>query len=177
MPEDDIRLSLEKEALEAYKEEYKDLLASFQGMDTKAQGVVAIAGIFIGGLFAFLNSSSFTRTTPAILFMLVAIIVLVGSVLLAILVLRVRDTAGVPPGQHTSQILDDLLALGLEDNALKASLPGFYGDKSRAWSGCVDAVKVDVDKKSDFLWGAQLMLAFGVSCVALMTIFKLLEVG
>ena len=173
----DIRVCLEKEALEAYKEEYKDLLASFQGIDTKAQGVVAIAGIFIGGLFAFLNSSSFARTTLAVLLLLVGIIVLIGSVLLAILVLRVRDTAGVPPGQHTGQILDDLLALKLEDNDLKTALPGFYGDKSRAWSGCVDAVRIDVDKKADFLWGAQLMLAFGVSCVALMTIFKLLEVG
>ena len=177
MPEDDVRVSLEKEALEAYKEEYKDLLASFQGMDTKAQGVVTIAGIFIGGLFAFLNSSNFARTTATILFLLVAIIVLIGSVLLAILVLRVRDTTGVPPGQSTSQILDDLLVLGLADDALKAALPGFYGDNSRAWSGCVDAIRADVEKKSDLLWGAQLTLAVGVFFVALMTILKLLEVG
>jgi hypothetical protein len=173
MPEDNVRVSLEKEASEAYKEEYKDLLASFQGMDTKAQGVVAIAGIFIGGLFAFLNSSNFVRTPSSMLFLLVGIIVLIGSVLLAILVLRVRDTAGVPPGQQTSQILDDLFAL--TDDAIKSALPGFYGDKSRAWGLSVDAVRIDVEKKSDLLWGAQLMLAVGVSCVALMTILKLLE--
>ena len=177
MPEDDIQVCLEKEALEAYKEEYKDLLASFQGMDNKAQGAVTTAGIFIGGLFAFLNSSSFARTSFSVTFLLVAITMLVGSVLLAILVLRVRDTAGVPPGQLTSQILDDLLVLKLADDALKAALASFYGDNSRAWSGCVDAIRADVGKKSDLLWGAQLTLAIGVFFVALMTILKLLEVG
>ena len=171
MADDDIRVSLEKEALEAYKEEYKDLLVAFQGMDSKAQGVVAIAGVFVGGIFAFLNAANFTRSSMAVSLLVFAILFLASSVLLAVLVLRVRDTMGVPTGEHTAQILEDLLAL--EDTVIKSVLSRFYGDKTRAWQNCVNRVRSDVEKKSDFVWASQLMLFIGIICVALMAVLKL----
>lgn len=169
---DDVRVSLEKEALDAHKEEYKDLVASFQGIDAKAQGVVAIAGIFIGGIFAFLNSNNFARNEVADYLLTIAVILLTGSVLLAILVLRVRDTSGVPTGAHTNKLLEDLLVL--DDEAISAALSNFYGDKVRAWAGSVIRLRVDVEKKSDFVWGAQLMLFLGIICVAVTALDTLL---
>lgn len=170
MPDEDIRVSLEKEALEAYKEEYRDLVAAFQGLDGKAQGSVAIAGVFIGGIFAFLNSTSLVKTTLNVSILTTAVAVLSASVLLSILVLRVRDTKGVPTGEHTNQILTDLLELDVA--TITANLSRFYGDKGRAWASCVDKLRSDVERKSDFLWGGQIMLLLGIICVAFLAVLK-----
>jgi hypothetical protein len=40
-------------ALENYREEYRDLSETWRSLDTKAQGLGAIAGIFLAALFAW----------------------------------------------------------------------------------------------------------------------------
>src|ERR1043165_7035429 len=82
--------SLKRTVLDSCYDEYKEYVANRRSLETKAQGNVGIAGIFIAGVFAFITKSDFPRNEVERIILLTALGFLVSSVVFSILVLQAR---------------------------------------------------------------------------------------
>ena len=103
----DVNTELLIAALDAFKQEYDRLAKTWEQLDLKAQGTVAIAGIFLGGIFAFITNLRPSETTSKVALIL-AIVSLVLSVLFSLLALRVREVLDAPGGSDIQQFVRDL---------------------------------------------------------------------
>jgi len=167
-----VREVLEKEVVAAYQLEYQDLLATFQGLDTKAQGTITTNGIFLAGIFAFLNAASFAVDSIAKVLVLCAVALLIAAILLAIFGMHVREMAGPPSGSQADKMASHLLALE-NDAEIEARLPGYYSERAQAWSNCLAPLRRSVESKAELIWYAQLSLLLGMIFVAVIIFYRL----
>lgn len=96
-------------ALDTYREEYRDLSDTWRNLDAKAQGIGAIAGIFLAALFAWARDipASFGLTLRVLA--VASIVLLVASIVVAVVALRVRRVAAPPLGDATGDMVRDIL--------------------------------------------------------------------
>jgi hypothetical protein len=85
-----IGATLRDATLVAYLEEYKELTETWRSLESKAQGNIAVAGIFIAGSLAYLEKLSPQLQRHEQVFLLIAIACLIVSVILAILALKTQ---------------------------------------------------------------------------------------
>lgn len=83
---EETRESLRKVTLDAYRDEYNQDTETWRSLETKAQGNIAVAGIFIAGSLAYLTKSDLRLEHHEEIFLLIAIVCLIVSVILSILV-------------------------------------------------------------------------------------------
>lgn len=121
-------------ALETYRDEYRDLSDTWARLDTKAQGLGAIAGIFLAAVFAW------ARETPAGFgtlerFLLVGgIALLVATVIAAVLALQVRTVDAPPLGDAVVDMVKEILERQKVDDPAER-IRRLYHDQNRLWSG------------------------------------------
>lgn len=166
-----IRETLEKEGLEVYQDEYKDLAAIFQNIDAKAQGMVTTGGIFLAGTFAFLNAASFRVEDSAKPFFMLALLLLISSVVLAVFAIHVRETVGPPSGDQVREIVGHLFRLS--DEEIESKLSQYYGERAGAWAECLRHLKKVIKSKANLVWLSQLALLLGIVMVAAVILIKI----
>jgi hypothetical protein len=110
--------SLRKSALEAYLQEYKELTETWRGLENKAQVSITVAGIFIASTFAYIRDISKTQPYEKV-FLCLAVVLLIISVILSILVLRLQRVVPPPPGRFVTHYVR-------LDNACHVVLPSFF---------------------------------------------------
>src|SRR5712664_36470 len=98
-------------ALEAFREDYEKLTDTWRTLENKAQGNVAIAGIFIAGAFAFIREISKGTHLYEKILLLLALISLVMAVILSIWTLRIRLVAVPLLGKNVHRLVNDLLRI------------------------------------------------------------------
>src|SRR4028119_24929 len=102
---------LRKQAITNSYDEYKELIATWRNLDTKAQGNITIAGIFIAGAFGYISKVDGQPALYEKLFFGLTIVLLITSVILAILVLRIRPVCSPPLGTFVTKYVTDISAV------------------------------------------------------------------
>jgi hypothetical protein len=172
----EIKKSLYKETLDAYVAQYKDITETWKSLETKAQGTVAIAGIFIASAFVFIKDIRTSNLAFNLKLLLVAAIVcLVLSVVCAILALTLRSITSPPGGEKINLIVKDILKLkeGETTETHAAALPAlrlslFY-EQIRDWKKAIESANAIIAFKVKCLWCAQWLLVLAIVFVVSLT--------
>jgi len=168
----DIKKALQSEVLRTYVEEYNELSDLWRDLDRKAQGTVAIAGIFIASAFAFvkqLGPGTNLLGKGLLGFILFA---LVSSVVYCLSAMRIRKVARGPIGQYLNKLVKDLLKIG-DPTELSERIPRFTRDQAVLYSDAVKSLRKALDQKAVRIWWAQRFLTAAILAVALYTLIIL----
>lgn len=169
-----IEETLRREALEAYREDYKELVDNWRSLESKAQGAVAIAGIFIAGAFAFIREID-TNTYLIEKILLVAVILfLITSVAFSVYALKIRAIAAPPFGANVERLVNDLL--NIEDQSeIAERLPNYINDQISEWKKVNGEVEIAIESKAERLWRAQRALLYAILTIAVLTLVAILS--
>jgi len=158
----EIKFDIDDWVHDIYKRHHETSAGVWNKLDTKAQGTIALSGIFLGGMLAFVRSD--TPLTYVETFLLgIAVIMLGSTMLLALMVLITRAVFKPPTGGEMRQMRSDILKSGrtLDENILS----GFHANVYQIWS--VANKDVDHVNSTKALWlrSAHIVL-FGAIFVA-----------
>lgn len=160
-------------ALEAYREEHRDLNETWRHLDSKAQGTAAIAGIFLAAAFVFVREINAIKPSVWIRHGLVlAIGCLVTSVAMAVLALRIRQVSTAPLGAPVGELAEDLMTIA-DDAERAARMPAFLRDQARPWKEINDDIRAANENKAMYVSRAQGWLLAAISAVAGVTVLVL----
>ncbi len=164
-----MRRTLRQTVLDSYKEEYKELSDLWKSLETKAQGTVTIAGIFIAAAFTFAKDLTSTRLDfCSKLFLAVAILLLIPTVILSVLALRRRTIRWIPAGADVEQIADHIEDVPNEDLADRARR--FIDEHSGIWKQTVESTREATTRKEELLNVAQILLLFAIGAATIVTL-------
>lgn len=161
--------ALRKTILDAYHNEYKDLSDTWRSMETKAQGGITVAGIFLAAVFAYIEKVTLTRFDRMLL--IFAIALLVFTVFLAVRSLMVREVPSPPMGLCYDHYGTRLLSVK-DDLEFIERADLFFYDVVIEWRQYVQRALVDYRYKASYLYPAQVLLLIAAGIVALLTIGK-----
>ncbi|HEU0013985.1 MAG TPA: hypothetical protein VFQ45_09895 [Longimicrobium sp.] len=168
------KVSLQRQVVAAYEREYRDLVESWKSVETKAQGTVAMAGIFLAAVFAFARGVSANEPGWQRWILTTAILTLLASVLFALLSLWGRKVASPPPPVEIEQ--DVCLMMPVSDPVAFAEYERRLGaDEARQWRGCTDALRNAYEIKTGWLLRAQGAILVAAVLVSLLTIAALFD--
>lgn len=167
--------SIQQMALDAYCAEHERLIDNWKGLETKAQGAVTIAGIFIAGVFAFIRDlKSLNMDGARRGLLMAAVTLLVFSVILSILVLSLRTVLVPPTGVEVNRMVTDVCGIkdfGADDVALLAQLKlRVIRERVKLWHKTVASVEQSMRWKVIYLRGAQGLLVLAIVLVVGLTI-------
>ena len=166
----DPETQLLRDTLDAYKEEHSELSENWRNLDGKAQGVIAVAGILLAGMFAFVRTLSQAATCGERWFVTVAAISIMASIALALVVLWIRTVPAAPLGESLEPLVDDLL--DSEDGMEPDRLHNLSRDHARMWKSTnVEIQKVN-EFKARYVQRAQGVLMLGIVVVVIFTLIK-----
>jgi hypothetical protein len=166
------RAELRGKALEASYDEYKELTGTWRTLDTKAQGNITVAGIFVAAAVAYLTK--FER--PGLgekFFLLFAVVFLVICIILSVIALLIRD---VPPhylGGFMREMVKDLEGATAEE--LKVYLPAFYNLHANLWGSTSQKLSDANNVKGECLLlsqGSLLLAIFSAAALVVLKIFS-----
>jgi hypothetical protein len=161
-------------ALETYHDEYRDLSDTWRNLDTKAQGLGALAGIFVAAVFAWSRQLPEGLTSLERLVLAASVVLLILSIVAAVLALLVRRVPAPPLGEETADMIRDILQEEKPSELLER-VTRFYNDQIRVWhaTNC-NVQSVCLDKAFHISVGQVtiLLAAVAVSLLALKPIFS-----
>lgn len=165
-------MAAKKDALRAcviasYQDAYKERTDNWKSLETKAQGSIAIAGIFIAGAFAYIDKSAATMTMPQQFLAIIAVASLVASVLLAVHALKIQEVLTPPYGSFVKANVDCFLSITGEAE-FRERVEYFDYDMVSQWERVLNVVDEQIAKKVDCLFNAQASLVFAVVVVAIL---------
>jgi hypothetical protein len=163
--------SLCQTALDAYRDDYDKLTETWRSLENKAQGNVAIAGIFLAGAFAFIREIGKGSHLYEKLILSFTITSLVIGVILSVLTLRIRLVAFPPVGENVHRLVRDLLRIN-DAAELLSRMPLFFNDRIAEWRIVNKAVSDANRSKARHLWRAQLFLLAAILMIAVLLISK-----
>jgi hypothetical protein len=161
------------EAIAAYRDEYKDLYDAWKNIDTKAQGTVAIAGIFLGAVFTLANPSptwavKLSAEDRGFLFLSAGALAL--AVVLAAVALWVVTAPRQVEGAKVRQLVTTAVGGTAPDPTTVAKL---RQDLSTLWQATNERFAADVEAKAKWLRMAQVTLVAGVLLFATVTFLRI----
>jgi hypothetical protein len=155
--------------LDTFKSEYEELSEVWRNLDAKAQGNVAVCGIFVAGILAFISDAQGHSCCQKIL-LSSTIACLSICVVIAVLVLRVREVVAAPMGERLAELVNDLAAAGDFDDV---RFLNFLADQARLWRDANDQVREVNHKKADCLFASQCLLVIAIGLAITTILFKL----
>ena len=163
--EEEIRLEMLRDVLAGYEAEHGRLMDRWKALDTKAQGAVAIAGIFLGGVFTFIRDLEPGAPVVEAWLLIAIALLLTCAVFLSVLALRVRGLIDPMPGEEAERIAKDVV--GRDAAEIRALAPALYGERFNVWREVNVRLRGLVDAKAGRLLLAQtaLLLAVLLMCV------------
>jgi hypothetical protein len=166
------RESLRERTLEACYDEYKELVNIWRNIDSKAQANITVAGIFLAGAFAYLSKVSHHPDIYEQVFFVFAIVFLIISIVLSIMILKIRDLPHPPLGEFLEPAARLLLALN--DADFTAYMPGLFNSHADAWTDTKEQLRAANRSKAELLWAAQVFLIIAIAWAALLFILKMI---
>jgi amino acid transporter len=169
-----IQESLRNATLAAYVEEYKEQTETWHNLESKAQGNIAVAGIFIAGSLAFLEKLGAQQLQQyEKVFLVIAIVCLIISVILAIFTLKTQTIDAPPLGSFVGHYTTRLLKLDAEAKLL-VYLESFFNEHVSQWKVVMDQMREANAFKARYLWAAQRWLIAAILAVAALSLSRLL---
>jgi hypothetical protein len=160
--------SLLKAVLDSYQEEYKRIINNWNRLETKAQGSVAIAGIFIAGAFAYLRENIALMQCYQKIMLGAGIICLLIAVLFSILALRIRQLPVPPMGKYVDRLVCDLLTIN--DKELFERIPLLIKDQISGWRQARDGLLDSNSRKAKNVWIGQILLVVAILIVGVLAL-------
>ena len=174
MPEQtDHAVDLPRLAFETYREEYRDLSDTWRNLDAKAQGLGAIAGIFLAALFAWAREVPDDYGVRIRYLIVLSIGLLVASIVSAVLALQVRRVSAPPLGEETASMVRDILHKQKPDE-LPERIALFYNDQVTAWKDTNEDMSAQCEQKATRLFIGQCALLLSAVLVAVLTAMAVL---
>lgn len=165
---------LRREVFSTYPEVYGDLSETWRQLDNKAQGTIAIAGIFLAGTFALITSLPETATNATKICLFAAMASLILSVGLSVFALRVRSYDDVAPlGDSLHDIVKRLIEV--EDLSDPEILRRHYSDRQRMWSKTNKAVAGINRQKATTLFVSQVAVLVAILVATLSTVLRVMK--
>ena len=168
------RTELLKAVLEGYQEEHKDLVETWKTVESKAQGTVAVAGVFLAACFAWAREADQIKDEWQLVGLVVAVILLVGSVVAALASLKIKDLPRGILGDGLSKLVIDFLSLS-DANELGEREEVLYRDSIRLWSENNQSMRSTINRKATCLARSQLLAVSAAVVVACVTCKALME--
>lgn len=173
--ETDVKERLLKAALDAHQDEYRDTWDTWKHLDVKAQGSVAIAGIFLAGIFAYANRMPADACFYLKLVVIIAVVSVAVAVMFAMLALRLREVAPPPLGSEVGEMVSHILNLE-EGDEISERAVRFFSDRIELWKGVNDEMRSVNERKGKHLTLTQWILFAVVVLTSLLTIGQVLGV-
>jgi hypothetical protein len=170
-PADEPNTGLLEIALAAHQDAYKELSQGWRSVETKAQGTVGLAGIFMAAAFAFARDLPAEVNGLAVALFAVAVALLACSAAAAVWAQRVR-TIPAAPTLLVHQWVEDIRKLPADEQA--GRLPGFYEEYNDAWFKTNQKLLDLIRSRARSVMVAQVALLLAGTCVSAATIITLL---
>ena len=171
-PEDpSSELSLLKLLVEANREEYSELSELWRHLDTKAQGVIAIAGILLAAFVAFITKGPIASCAERTL-SIVAISFFTASIGASVYSLKLRESVGPPHFGELQSTIEDFLKRPEEERAKR--MPDLIREELSAWRECNDTVRAAIEAKTKLLQWGQVLIGLSIAWLALIAIVRIL---
>lgn len=167
-----IKESLRQAALDTYFDEYKELAQAWRNLDGKAQGAIAVAGIFIAGSFAYLRDLNQNTRVYERAFLGMAILFLIICIILSVLVLRTRKVRPLPLGKFVTHYARALVEVENEAD-FQAYLKEFFNAHTEKWLTVISRMEEVNRLKARYLWFAQFFLMAAILTVACLSILQI----
>ena len=173
----EIKKSLNEAAIAAYTAEYEALTDVWKGLETKAQGAITIAGIFIAAAFVFIRDLQMLNLSfSQKLLLAVAVACIVLSVIASILVLILQTVDSPPGGSLVYQMCQDVILQKMGETVAERDslIPDLslmvFGDQISIWEKAIVST-TSVNKQKVFrLRAAQWLLVAAVMMIVWLTI-------
>lgn len=155
--------------IDAYYDEYKEYANYWRNLETKAQGSITVAGIFIAGAFALITKAGAPSETERA-FLLFAVGFLLASVIFSILALKIRRIPAPPLGSFMDHSVSRLVELG--DAEFNKRLGRLKVEHVNKWRSVMKRTTEAIKLKAERLWVGQLLLIMAVLTVAVLVSVK-----
>jgi len=163
------RKLIESSLLEAYRYEYEDIIKRWHNIESKAQGTVAMSGIFLAGFLAFVQQLSKDAGLLEKSVLSLAILLLASALISCVLVLKSRERPPVLRGDIFEELVNDLIANPSSDEITKRYYL-FIRDQSKIWNEInKDIEKINKDK-AKHLWNAHRLIIASLVVFIIITI-------
>ncbi|MET0645053.1 MAG: hypothetical protein ABW208_00445 [Pyrinomonadaceae bacterium] len=165
---------LREKALEASYDEYKELTTAWRTLDTKAQGNITTAGIFVAASIAYLTKFNPPGLGERVL-LLYTVTFLVSCVVLSLLALLVREVAPHYLGDFRRKTVNDMA--GETGADFQDGLLRLYNEQADLWESTRLKLVRANKTKGDFLWLAQGSLLLAIFWAGMLVNFKIFSWG
>ncbi len=173
---DDLHKSIARLVLDHARREYDESNETWRDIEQKAQGTIAIAGIFLGGGFALVRSFGSLPPCSIAWFALAGAGMLV-SIVTAIAALLVRTVVTLETSDHFRERAEALIAASHTPAEFKTRIRELVFDHARNF----DAASAEVDainsKKAGWVGWAQMSLLVAVLLTAVGLLITCLSVA
>lgn len=175
MTDDKSKNELLQKIADDTKEHYADLRCNWSDVERKAQGNVAICGIFLAAVLAYIrntqagaqgDAASVCEIEPWLIS--AAVVSLAASVALSLYVLLVRDVIPPPVASETRRLVTDVIeADGAANETMRTNL---IHDTITTWDITNASMIAANDTKAIWLMRSQWALAIGVVAATIVTL-------
>ena len=148
---------LKESTLASYSRDWEKLSSTFRDLDTKAQGTITSAGLFLAAALAFIDKTGYANDHLSSTLLLLLPVALIGSIVMAVLCLRVRKLPAPPSGSLEAQMVHDI-DLHEQGKISEDRHIRFQNDLLRIWNTAVSNHREINQEKAEFLWSAQRFL-------------------
>ena len=162
--------SLYDNVITAYEDEYKDINETWRSIETKAQGTVAIAGIFAAGAFAFTRELLVNVNPTQRWLHVLTMAFLISSVIMAVWALFVRRTSGAPLGESMENIVRDLVLNDVPESELPQRLNNLQKEQAARWRSVNAELTTSNVTKGRLLRISQCLLVLAIITIGALTI-------
>jgi hypothetical protein len=164
-------------SLQSCVDEYKDVRTIFDKLDTKAQNITAIDGIFLAATLAFLDGGVFGQLDHLNKFIIISligasIVCVLFSILCCLYCLQTRKIAAPLKSDKMNKMVNDILEAE-EDEHLEERYEIFYRDQIKIWQEKLNDKSMNTDKKAKSVKYGQALLIIAILLMAILLVFIL----
>jgi hypothetical protein len=153
--------------LDAYREEYRELIDVWRHLDTKAQGITAIAGVFLAGVLAWARDLPDTFGVLERGLLALAALCLTASVVVALLSLEAHSFNGPPLGRAVDEERQAVIEKLLPGEHVER-LDNLLNDLLAGWGNTIDEVHEVAARKGRLVrWGQRALVVAPIAVAAI----------
>lgn len=162
-----------KMALDARREEYKDLSELWRHLDTKAQSTVPLVGILMAAFVGFVTKKGGPVCVADRVLSVGEVLLLTATAVLFVVSLTLRESIGAPFLGVLQSMIDDVLKLSPDERAKR--MDDLAREELDAWEKCNDSVRLVTEKKSKWLYRGQISICVAILWLAVFAVIQVLE--
>jgi hypothetical protein len=165
------RIDLLDRSLRYCTEDYDLVTATFAALDSKAQATFGVAGIFVAGTVALLNTlrASDAPSPGGVALVVLTYVLLVAAIGASIVALKVREVATPIDSASVAKMTLDVISLP-DDELTDEVRANWYRDQLGEWERVIQSVERVNSTKARWLAWAQVFLLVAIICAGLATL-------